>query len=170
MNRGIATPPTHFVNASPDTDIEIAMMVKRKNLNIMMSVDNEVVDIGQDESSGDMLSINFVENDKCTKLSVSDNLVTGIIHDLNSSIEDNKKASLRIIENALNDQTSFPQDPFTYSQKMRVYINSENGASILSQSIFNIESGEKPGEQDNVTKRSRTESSVSYTHLRAHET
>ena len=67
---------------------------------------------------------------------------------------------MRIIENALNDQMSFPQDPFTYSQKMRVYINNENGASSLSQSIFNTESGEKPGEQDNDTKRSRTESSL----------
>ena len=161
VNRGIAKPPTDFVNASPDSDIEIAMMVKRKNLNINLAdIENENQSIGQDESSGDMLSINFVENDKFIKISVSDSMTTGIIHDLNSSIEDNKKASLRIIENALNDQSSFPQDPFVYSQKMRVYIKSENEASTSNQSIFNTESGEKSGEQDIVTKRSRTESSI----------
>ena len=42
---------------------------------------------------------------------------------------------------------------------MRVYIKSENEASTSNQSIFNTESGEKSGEQDIVTKRSRTGSS-----------
>ena len=39
---------------------------------------------------------------------------TGIIHDLNLSSAENKNTILKIIENALNNQMTFPKDPFIF--------------------------------------------------------